>query len=273
MIKINHFTNKDGFTNNEIIYLKNKILNDKLGLVLNFEQTDEKLDKNYVGLCEDKKYDINSLEKNNHLIIEGDNYHTLSFFKLIHFKVDVIYIDPPYNTGNNDFKYNDVFISKDDTYKHSKWLSFMQKRLKIAKDLLNDNGVIFISIDDNEQAYLKVLCDEIFGEENFVGNIIWSKKNYQFGAKNLQKNHEYILVYSKNDISSNKILYIKGTQEKKLLVDEKNQLYYRDYSLDTSFGHERLCDRPTMGYVVYFNQKNKDIIIDDQYDLLKAKKH
>lgn len=174
--KINHFTKKDGFTDNEITFLKNKILNDKLGLVLNFEQTDEKLDKNYVGLSENKKYDINPLEKNNHLIIEGDNYHILSFFKLIHFKVDVIYIDPPYNTGNNDFKYNDVFISKDDTYKHSKWLSFMEKRLKIAKDLLNNNGVIFISIDDNEQAYLKVLCDEIFGDVNFVGNIIWAKK-------------------------------------------------------------------------------------------------
>lgn len=174
--KINHFTKKDGFTNNEITYLKNKILNDKLGLVLNFEETDEYLDKNYVGLCEKTKNHINPLEKNNHLIVEGENYHFLNFLKLIYFNVDVIYIDPPYNTGNKDFTYNDVFINKDDAYKHSKWLSFMKKRLKIAKELLNDDGVIFISIDDNEQAYLKVLCDEIFGESNFISTLIWKSR-------------------------------------------------------------------------------------------------
>lgn len=84
----------------------------------------------------------------------------------------------------------------------------MNERLKLAKELLTPHGVIFISIDDNEQAYLKVLCDEIFGEDNFVGQIIWSKENFQFGAKNLQKNHEYILVYSKNNISSNKVLFL-----------------------------------------------------------------
>lgn len=79
----------------------------------------------------------------------------------------MIYIDPPYNTGNKDFIYNDNYVDKEDSYRHSKWLSFMQKRLELAKNLLKDDGVIFISIDDNEFAQLKLLCDEIFGERNF----------------------------------------------------------------------------------------------------------
>ncbi len=80
-------------------------------------------------------------------------------------RIDVIYIDPPYNTGNKDFKYNDKFVDKTDGYAHSKWLSFMSKRLEIARRLLSDSGVIFISIDDNEQAQLKLLCDEVLGKK------------------------------------------------------------------------------------------------------------
>ena len=81
--------------------------------------------------------------------------------------MDVIYIDPPYNTGNKDFIYNDHYVDREDDFRHSKWLSFMEKRLKLAKDLLKETGVIFISIDDNEQAQLKLLCDEIFSEASF----------------------------------------------------------------------------------------------------------
>src|SRR3989338_8433721 len=103
------------------------------------------------------------------LLIEGDNYHSLAVLNFTHKNsVDVIYIDPPYNTGNNDFKYNDKFVDIEDGYRHSKWLSFMSKRLKLAKNLLKDTGVIFISIDDNEYSQLKLFCDEIFGEINFV---------------------------------------------------------------------------------------------------------
>ncbi len=104
------------------------------------------------------------------LIIEGDNYHSLSTLNYTHAgKIDVIYIDPPYNTGNKDFIYNDHYVDKEDAFKHSKWLSFMSKRLKLAKQLLTDTGLVFISIDDSEQAHLKLLCDDIFGEVNFVG--------------------------------------------------------------------------------------------------------
>ena len=106
-------------------------------------------------------------EAPNHILIEGDNLEALTALSYTHAgKIDVIYIDPPYNTGNKDFIYNDSFVDKEDGYRHSKWLTFMNKRLKIAKNLLSDKGVIFISIDDNEQAPLKMLCDEVFGNMN-----------------------------------------------------------------------------------------------------------
>lgn len=112
----------------------------------------------------------------NHILIEGDNLEALTALAYTHEgKIDVIYIDPPYNTGNKDFVYNDHYVDKEDSYRHSKWLSFMSRRLKIAKQLLSDKGVIFISIDDNEQAQLKLLCDEVFGEQNFVGTYFWKR--------------------------------------------------------------------------------------------------
>lgn len=137
----------------------------------------------------------------NHTLIEGDNLHALTALTFTHEnKIDVIYIDPPYNTGNKDFKYNDSFVDKEDSYRHSKWLSFMDKRLRIAKRLLSDKGVIFISIDDNEQAQLKMLCDEVFGEENFLNNVIWQKKfSPQNDAKYFSDNHDFILVYKKTN--------------------------------------------------------------------------
>ncbi len=85
----------------------------------------------------------------------------------------MIYIDPPYNTGNKDFIYNDNYVDKEDSYRHSKWLSFMNKRLRLAKNLLTEEGSIFISIDDNEQANLKLLCDQIFGENNLLKTLIF----------------------------------------------------------------------------------------------------
>lgn len=107
---------------------------------------------------------INDPAAPNHIIIEGDNLHALTALTYTHKeKIDVIYIDPPYNTGNKDFVYNDSFVDKDDDYKHCKWLSFMEKRLTIAKELLSPKGVIFVSIDDNEMAECKLLLEKIYG--------------------------------------------------------------------------------------------------------------
>ena len=135
----------------------------------------------------------------NHILIEGDNLEALTALSYTHEgKVDVIYIDPPYNTGNRDFVYNDSFVDSEDSYRHSKWLSFMSKRLRIAKRLLSDRGVIFISIDDNEQANLKLLCDEVFGERNFVTNFVWQSTAGSNTGTDIITVTEYVMLYCKN---------------------------------------------------------------------------
>ncbi len=147
--------------------------------------------------------------KPTHILIEGDNYHALTCLNYTHHgKVDVIYIDPPYNTGSDGFTYKDkrfldkfpdgVKLPANHPLRHSAWLSFMQKRLKLAKELLSDRGVIFISIDDNEHANLKLLCDNIFGENNYVAKFDWRKKTGANDAKDIAVITETILLYSKN---------------------------------------------------------------------------
>jgi adenine-specific DNA-methyltransferase len=205
----------------EIKQLKAK-LKKRYGLI--WEEKPEQFDKdseNALPILKDKndpKYpNINTGVKNGkapHILIEGDNYHTLSVLNYTHKgKIDLIYIDPPYNTSNKDFIYNDKFVDKEDSFRHSKWLSFMSKRLKLAKDLLTDDGVIFISIDDNEQAQLKLLCDEVFWEKNFVANFIWHKKSgRQNDAKFVSTNTEYVLCYLKNS-GIGKINLLPRTEE------------------------------------------------------------
>ena len=154
----------------------------------------------------------------NHILIEGDNLEALTTLAYTHAgKIDVIYIDPPYNTGNKDFVYNDSFVDREDTYRHSKWLSFMSRRLRIAKQLLSDKGVIFISIDDNEQAQLKLLCDEVFGEDNFVANIIWKHTQQSKNDElHFSRQYNYTLCYAKQKDCLHRF-YFERTEE-----DNKN---------------------------------------------------
>lgn len=127
------------------------------------------------------------------LLIKGNNLLALyTLRERLTGKIKLIYIDPPYNTGGDGFKYNDSF-------NHSAWLAFMKNRLEIAKDLLSDDGTIFVSCDDNEQAYLKVLMDEVFGRDNFVNNIIWEKKySPQNDARWLSDSHDFVVLYAKD---------------------------------------------------------------------------
>lgn len=151
-------------------------------------------------------------------LLEGDNLHSLHLLEKTHSgKIDVIYIDPPYNTGNKDFIYNDRFIDKNDGYRHSKWMSFISKRLEIARELLSDTGVIFISIDDNEQAQLKLICDEIFGEENFIACITRNTNSSKNQSLYISVSHEYCLVYSKNSVE-----LAKKHKDNKWAVDKNN---------------------------------------------------
>lgn len=136
---------------------------------------------------------ITEIQDSDNLIIKGNNLIALHSLKERYAgKIKLIYIDPPYNTGNDSFKYNDRF-------NRSTWLTFMKNRLEIARELLSDDGSIWINLDDGEAHYLKVLADSIFNEENFTANIIWQKKyTIANDARYFSDNHDHIMVYAKN---------------------------------------------------------------------------
>lgn len=159
-----------------------------------------------------KKELVFSPKGNFNFLLEGDNLHSLYLLEKTHKgKVDVIYIDPPYNTKNKDFLYDDVYVDGNDGFRHSKWLSFMYERLCVAKKLLSMHGCIFISIDDNEQANLKVMCDEIFGEEKFVALIPWRKRTAKSDVPyGISQDFESILCYA----NSNFLAAVKGKDRK-----------------------------------------------------------
>lgn len=194
---------QDANTGNLLLYLDEltkDVKGKKYGLVFeeHREQIDEILDTHTPVLTEEKDLFIDNGGEMNFLI-EGDNLAALKLLEKTHKgKIDVIYIDPPYNTGKEDFTYDDDCVDTKDTFRHSKWLSFIKTRFLFAKYLLSKNGVIFISIDDHEQCNLKLLCDEIFDEESFINNFMWlhgkGKKNKQ--SRTLQ---QYVLAYGKNN--------------------------------------------------------------------------
>src|SRR5665647_3781498 len=178
----------EGITQDERAYLINLVnTQKKYGLVWEDkpEDVEEQLRENLPVLKEVKdKAIINGEDYPNHILIEGDSLHALTALTFSHEgQIDVMYFDPPYNTGNKDFKYNDSYVDKEDSFRHSKWLAFMNKRLQIAKRLLSDKGVIFISIDDNEQAKLKLLCDEVFAETNEIAMFIHKNNSNKNQAK------------------------------------------------------------------------------------------
>ncbi|WP_295150605.1 site-specific DNA-methyltransferase [uncultured Peptoniphilus sp.] len=177
----------------------------KYGLV--WEEHEEEVDKQLVHNIpvfreiEDKKI-IGDNTSDFNFLLEGDNLHSLKLLEKTHKgKVDVIYIDPPYNTGNKDFIYDDNYIGSDDGYRHSKWLSFMNERLTIARELLTDNGFILISIDESESSQLKILCDDIFGENNFQTTLHIQVRYAQKSLteeKDFKPVMEYVFLYSKD---------------------------------------------------------------------------
>ena len=155
------------------------------------------------------------------LIIKGNNLIALHSIKhQFRGKVKLIYIDPPYNTGNDSFHYNDRF-------NHSTWLVFMKNRLEITKELLRDDGVIFVQCDDNEQAYLKVLMDEVFGRDNFVNTIVWRKSDNQANIGNIARVKEYIILFCKKieQLNLNKMNLTERAKKEYRYKDEKG--YFR----------------------------------------------
>lgn len=194
---------QDENTGNLLSYLselEKDVNGKKYGLVFeeHREEIDEVLDTHTPVLTEDKDLFIDNGGQMNFLI-EGDNLASLKLLEKTHKgKTDLVFIDPPYNTKNGDFGYDDTRIDLTDNFRHSKWISFMNVRLSLARKLLKDDGVIFIAIDDNEQAALKLLCDKLFGEENFLANIIWQHSIQPKGySGTFSVHHNYLLCYQK----------------------------------------------------------------------------
>lgn len=225
---------KKGITDEQTLttlsMIENELTKKKYGLI--WEKHEERVDKELetqIPTFEDikEKEIISNLDDEFNFLLEGDNLHSLYLLEKTHKeKIDLIIIDPPYNTGSNDFMYGDKYLNNEDEFRHSKWLSFMYKRLSIAKKLLKDDGLIFINIDDNELSQLKLLCDDIFGEENFV-NCICVKMSEATGVKmahcekRLPKIKEYILLYKKNNILLKNIQVPKEKwdEEYKILIN------------------------------------------------------
>lgn len=188
----------------------------------------------------------------NHILIEGDNLEALTALTYTHAgKIDVIYIDPPYNTGNKDFIYNDSYVDKEDSFRHSKWLSFVSKRLAIAKRLLSPSGVIFISIDDNEQAQLKLLCDEIFGYDNFIATLPRITKASGKTTDRIAQNHDYLMIYAKNETQC-KIIGIPHDDDGFKYIDEFYQQRGK-FKLNQALDYDSLSYSASLDYPIQIN--------------------
>lgn len=226
----------------------------KYGLVFeeHREGIDEVLENNLPVLTEDTDLFIDNGGQINFLI-EGDNLASLKLLEKTHKgKIDLIYIDPPYNTGNKDFVYDDRFVDSNDTFRHSKWLSFMEKRLQIAKNLLSEKGVIFISIDDNEQSQLKLLCDSIFNEQKFVALFQWRKRTAKSDVPyGISQDCESILCYA----NSNFRAAIKGKERKYYETPDFPNKPWRFHDLTKQTTIE---ERPNSNFNIV-NPKNGDI--------------
>lgn len=222
------------------------------------------------------------------LYIEGDNLEVLKLLQTAYYrKVKMIYIDPPYNTGN-DFVYEDDFADPLARYKevtqqttksnpetmgryHTNWLNMMYPRLRLAANLLRDDGVIFISIDDNEVTNLRKICDEVFGEENFVNQFAWINNitGRQISGKGAVKTYEHIVVYAKN-ISEISEFFVDVNLAKQSMPDTykgfKKEIRvdeYGEYAIgDTLYNHNRIFNeetRPNLVFSIFYNPDTKEI--------------
>lgn len=267
----------DNFTKEELIKLLHKqdeeLAIKKYGLTWDSEKEPEQVvldcENNLPILKRIADKEIKTDDSDYNILIEGDNYHALTVLNYTHKeKIDVIYIDPPYNTGNKDFKYNDSYVDKEDGYRHSKWLNFMEKRLRLAHNLLKDEGVIFISIDDNEQANLKLLCDKIFREENKVAilptimNLKGNQDEFGFAGT-----HEYTFVYAKNKSKCVIGEFIVDDDELDSWSEDEVGYYKKGATLKRTGEDAPRQKRPFSFYPILIHNKSKKIklITDDEY--------
>jgi adenine-specific DNA-methyltransferase len=232
--------------------IQKEINGKKFGLVFeeHREGIDETLETHLPVLTENKKLFIDNDGEVN-FIIEGDNLAALQLLLKTHKgRIDLIYIDPPYNTGNKDFLYDDVFVQKDDEFLHSKWLSFMNARLKLAKQLLSKNGCIFISINENEVFQLKILCDEIFGHYNYLTTFVVKVRHENRilkGDKDFHEVFEYLLFYRSSP----------DHKTKKILVDNTSNDEYV----------YKIIEKISTPQIITFSGKNVAVYKPGQYEI------
>jgi len=242
----------------------------KYGLVWDSEREPEQVvldcENNLPVLKRIKDKEIKTDNTEDNIIIEGDNYHALTVLNYTHKeKIDVIYIDPPYNTGKKDFRYNDKYVELDDGYRHSKWLNFMEKRLNLARNLLKNTGILLISIDDNEVAQLKMLCDKIFdgntiknSRRNFIAilptimNLKGNNDQFAFSGT-----HEYTFVYAKDSNSANFNEFKIEDDEIELTWEQDETGYFKKGAPLRATGNEsRREDRPYMFYPILIDNNS-----------------
>ncbi|MDD6709858.1 MAG: site-specific DNA-methyltransferase [Ruminococcus sp.] len=212
--------------------IERELTSKKYGLVWeqHEEEVDVKMQTHIPVFTEDKEREIicNPDSEDFNFLLEGDNLHSLRLLEKTHKgKIDVIYIDPPYNRGKKDFKYDDDFVVNEDGYKHSKWLSFMEKRLKIAKNLLSNIGVIIVNIDEHESYTLMCLLQELFGEENNIGEIIWNKQNPKGDSLGISAMHETIFCFCKNRTAffANSNVCIRKKINAEIMINKAKKLF------------------------------------------------
>lgn len=262
----------------ELEDIQNLLSTKKYGLV--WEQHSEKIEeemKRKIPIFKenkDKKIFDDRNSKDFNFILEGDNLHSLHILEKTHTnKIDVIYIDPPYNTGKKDFKYNDVFVDKSDNFIHSKWLSFMERRLRIAQKLLAKDGFIFVSIDDNEQSQLKLLMNEIFGDKNFATQFIIEnnpkgRKNSKFASTTC----EYVICYAKNiSLASFKDNIPKASSDMRL---DENKRYVHASGRRVIMGENKFNKKvfnyeSDKHFSLYLNRNTKKYFFKKEYDINK----
>jgi len=238
----------------------------KYGLVWDEERTKEQFETEAENslpvLVETPELSIETdPDQPTHILIEGDNYHALSVLSYTHEKaVDVIYIDPPFNTGSNSWRYNNQFIETDDAFRHSKWLSFMSKRLRLAKGLLKKTGIITVAIDDYELSTLILLLDEIFGEDNRLGVVvIESNPRGRTTNEFFATSHEYCLFYAKDSSIANILdMPLSDEQSQNFTLEDKVS-QYRLLPFRRSGGLSTPDERPNSYYPLYYNEQEDRI--------------
>jgi len=246
----------------------------KYGLVWDSAREPEKVvldcQKELPVLKEIKRNEIHS-DKNaiTHILIEGDNYHALSVLNYTHEKaVDVIYIDPPYNTGARDWKYNNSFVETEDPYRHTKWLSFMNSRLVIAKGLLKDDGVMCVTIDDNELPRLLLLMEDVFGEINHLGTVaIRSNPGGRKSKRTIAAQHEYALFFSrKSSTEVAKIMKPLGDKSHSYTMDDNGD-YYEARNLRKEGADSLARPDSKRYYPIYYNPASEKLSTKNKYEI------